>query len=574
MVSNLNTSSLVSVDQQLIALVNVFEEVRNYLQTYRPAFVPEKVYQAVAEVAHELPNLRKQVAALEGEWRNLRALAQIGQVVNSSLDLDLVLQIVMDTIIRLTGAERGFLMLGQAGADGLEVRVARNWERESLGNSELEISQTIVQRVATNGQPVLTTNAQDDPRFEDQKSVVAYNLRSILCVPLQVKHELIGVIYADNRVKSGLFTKRHLELLTGFANQAAVAIENARLFASVRQTLDEVTALKNLLDNVFASMPSGVLTTDVDERINLVNQAASEILGKTREELSRTFLQDALPAVQPYVAHVMVEGQKVMGLDIQPSLPGRGMVDLRLNLSPLKDGDQLTQGLAMVLEDLTETHRLEAQQRIFERMVSPAVIKQINSDSLEPGGQRREITTVFADLRGFTSLSEKVEPEELVAVLNRYLGAAAECVLNEGGTVDKFLGDAIMAWYNAPIPQADHTMHAVRSALALRDVVEALNNELPGHAHMSFGVGINVGAAVLGLIGSEKRLDYTAIGDSVNTARRIQENAGPGQILVSRAAYERLQGRVVVGEVIPIRAYGKRDPVVVVEILRLRESGK
>jgi class 3 adenylate cyclase len=278
--------------------------------------------------------------------------------------------------------------------------------------------------------------------------------------------------------------------------------------------------------------------------------------------------------VKPYVTHVMIEGQKVLGLDIQPNLPGRGTVDLRLNLSPLKDGEQLTQGLALVLEDLTETHRLEAQQRIFERMVPPAVIEQINSDSLHPGGQRREITTLFADLRGFTSLSEKVEPEDLVAILNRYLGAAAECVLNESGTVDKFLGDAIMAWFNAPIPQADHTMHAVKAALGLREAAAILNKEIPGHAQMSFGVGINVGDAVLGLIGSEKRLDYTAIGDSVNTARRIQENAGPGQILVSRAAYERLQGRVVVGEVIPIRAYGKRDPVVVVEILRLKESSR
>ena len=150
--------------------------------------MPEKVYQAVSEVAHELPNLRKQVAALEGEWRNLRALAQIGQVVNSSLDLDMVLQIVMDTIIRLTGAERGFLMLGQDGTDELEVRVARNWEQEIARPARNSQSAgPSCKRVAIDGQPMLTTNAQDDPRFEGQQSMVAYNLRSILCVPLQVK---------------------------------------------------------------------------------------------------------------------------------------------------------------------------------------------------------------------------------------------------------------------------------------------------------------------------------------------------------------------------------------------------
>ena len=133
--------------------------------------------------------------------------------------------------------------------------------------------------------PILTTNAQEDPRFEGQESIVALNLRSILCVPLILKEEIIGVIYADNRIRSGLFTRRHLGILTGFANQAAVAIENARLFASVRKTLAEVTELKNLMDNVFSSIPSGVLTTDVEERILLCNRAAREILGRTEAEL-------------------------------------------------------------------------------------------------------------------------------------------------------------------------------------------------------------------------------------------------------------------------------------------------
>jgi adenylate cyclase len=570
--SNLNTSSLVSVDQQLIALANVFEEIRGYLTTYRPAFVPDKVYEAVSEMSEELPNLRKQVATLEGEWRNLRALAQIGQVVNSSLDLDMVLQIVMDTIIRLTGAERGFLMLRKEDSEELEVRVARNWGQESLvDQSEYEISRTIINRVVTDGQPVLTTNAQDDPRFESQKSVVAYNLRSILCVPLMVKRDLTGVLYADNRVRSGLFTKRHLELISAFANQAAVAIENARLFASVRKTLDEVTELKNLMDNVFASIPSGVLTAGADQRILLCNQAAAEILGQTKEQLMGLYLNEALPALSAHVAHAL-EGQTVMGLEINPTLIGRGDIDLRLSLSPLIDSGKTAQGVAIVMEDLTEKRHLEGQRRIFERMVSPAVIDQLNPDSLQPGGQRREITTLFADLRGFTSFSEQVEPEELVMVLNRYLGIAADAVLNAGGTIDKFLGDAIMAWFNAPLPQLDHTLNAVRSALAMQAAVGELTKNHPGLVKLSFGVGIHMGAAVLGLVGTEKRLEYTAIGDSVNTARRIQEAAGAGQILISRAAYERVQGRVIVGDVLPIRAYGKRDPVIVVEVKGLRSD--
>ena len=222
------------------------------------------------------------------------------------------------------------------------------------------------------------------------------------------------------------------------------------------------------------------------------------------------------------------------------------------------------------MEDLTEKKKLEAQYRLFERMVSPAVIQQIDLTSLKPGGQRREITTLFADIRGFTSYGERVEPEELVANLNRYLAAGAEAVLAEEGTVDKFLGDALMAWFNAPLPQPDHTLRAVRAAIAIRQAISSLNRDLPLLQRLSFGIGIHVGDAILGLVGTEKRLDYTAIGDSVNTAKRIQENAGPGEILISRAAYDRISELVCVREREPFVAHGKSEAVQVVEIIDLK----
>jgi PAS domain S-box-containing protein len=558
------------VDQQLVGLVKLFNEIQSYLDVQRPAFIPEHIYLAVQEMGKQLPELRSQVISLESEWRSLRALAQMGQLVNSSIDLDVVLQTVMDTIIRLTEAERGFLMLhGENGE--LEVRIARNWERETLEQSEFAVSQTIINRVVADGQPVLTTNAKDDPRFGNQESVVLFNLRSILCVPMLIKRDLVGVIYADNRVRSGLFTRKHLELLTGFANQAATAIENARLFSSVRRTLIEVIELKNLMDNVFTSIPSGVLTTDFKEQILMSNRAAAEILGQTAEALLGQRLEAVFeplgPGLRSKVRYVLQGGETVTGLDTSVCLPGRGNADLRLSVSPLKDGDHQIQGVAIVMEDLTETRRLEAQRNLFERMVSPAVIQELNPGSLQLGGQRREITTLFADIRGFTSFSERVEPERLVAILNRYLAAAAEAVLEQDGTVDKFLGDAVMAWFNAPVPQPDHAIRAVRAAIAIREAVLRLNRQAPEHEQLSFGIGIHTGDAVLGMVGSEKRSDYTAIGDSVNTAKRIQENTNSGQILISRETYSRVEGLVYARPASDILAHGKREPIQVFDLM-------
>jgi adenylate cyclase len=560
------------LNERILALSKLTGQIRSSLQVVRASLSPDTL-ESLSSLESALFQVSRQMTAVEEERSKLLALADVTQAVNSSLELDEVLRLVMDTIVQLTEAERGFLMLRDVQGE-MVMRIARNWEQESINPNEFAISRTIVKRVLTTGEAVMTTNAQEDPRFGGQESIVAYNLRSILCVPLKVKSELIGVMYADNRIRAGLFTEAERDLLTVFANQAAIALENARLFASVRRTLAEVTELKNLMDNVFSSIVSGVLTSDIQDQITLCNRAAEAILGQDNADLVGHRLEDAIPSMAkelgPHMDSVRKTDKPVIGLEISHTLPQRGSVDWRLNLSPLKDANQTTQGVAMVLDDMTEHKRLEAQRRLLERMVSPAVIAQIDPDSLQIGGQRVDITVLFADIRGFTTYSEKRSPEELVAVLNRYLAAGAEAVLAEEGTVDKFLGDAVMAWFNAPLPQPDHTLRAVRAALDLKAAVEKLHAELPAKAQLSFGVGIHYGEAVLGWIGTEKRLEYTAIGDSVNTAKRIQENSAKGQILISKEAYDRVKKQVQAKPYAPLQVKGKSDPLEVYEVVGLK----
>ncbi len=568
----MNENVPVSVDQQIKSLSQVAGQIRSSVLPVR-ASLPPNTLEELSQMESRLYRLAQEVAAFTEERKNLIALTEIGQVINSSLDLDEVLRIVMDNIIKLTEAERGFLMLRDDSGQ-MSTRIARNWEQESLNESEYAVSRTVMQRVIETGDSILTTNAQEDPRFGGQESIIAFNLRSILCVPLKVKNDLIGVIYADNRIRSGIFTESERDLLGAFSNQAAIAIDNARLFESLRRTLAEVTELKNMMDNIFASIASGVITADIEDQITLCNRAAEGIIGQTAIQIIGRKLEDVLPSIAsnilPEVANIRVRDVAITDLEIRHSLPQRGPVDWRLNMSPLKDADQTTQGVAIVLDDLTERKRLEAQRKLFERMVSPAVIQQLDPNSLALGGKRVDITILFADIRGFTSYSETQSPEQLVSVLNRYLAAGAEAVLDEEGTVDKFLGDAVMAWFNAPIPQADHTLRAVRAALKLRERVAQLHAVLPPEAHLAFGVGIHYGDAVLGLIGTEKRLEYTAIGDSVNTTKRLQENAGKNQIVISREAYERVKDYVNVIQMEPMTVKGKREAVPVYEILGLK----
>jgi adenylate cyclase len=569
MEDNNSTASNIYMDQKLEYMKALINGMQAKLEGEEQRY-PPLITEGILQLSSEVDTLRKISKRLEEERRSLRALAQIGQVVNSTLELDIVLQIVMDTIVRLTHAERGFLMLKNS-AGILTTRVARNWEQESLPDTERTFSSTIVNSVIANGKPLLTTNAQQDPRFVGQESVIAFNLRSIMCVPMKTKDEITGVIYADNRIKTGMFGNKDLDLLVGFATQASFAIDNARLFDSVKRTLDEVSRLKNLMDHVFTSVASGLLTIDLNGRILTCNKAAETILGKSSVELFGQSLAHEIPslalAIRPAVTQIVKTDQANQSLESNLRLPVRGQVDLNLKLTPLKDGQNKTQGVVIVMDDLTEKKRLEEQRKLFEKMVSPAVIAQLETNNFQMGGRRAEITVLFADLRGFTNLSEEINSEELVAILNRYLANAAQAILSEGGTIDKFLGDAVMAWFNAPVKQADHVLRAIRSAVAIHMGESKIHKGLSSETRLRSGIGIHCGPAIMGLIGMEERMDYTAIGDTVNIAKRIQEASLPGTILISEEVFHRAGDILKVKQVEPIQAKGKRDPINVFEVI-------
>ncbi|NWF64527.1 MAG: GAF domain-containing protein [Chloroflexi bacterium] len=567
-----NTTRPRTVHDQLVALATVAAKIHAEVEAGKLKS-PKQTAEQLQFLQSNLETLSAKMEIFQREHGNMLALVEIGQIINSSLELDEVLRIVMDNIVRLTKAERGFLMLRNEQGK-MTARIARNWEMESINSSEKNVSRSVVQRVINTGESVVTTNAQEDQRFVGQESIVAFNLRSILCVPLKVKNDLIGVIYADNRIRAGIFAETEKELLEAFANQAAIAIDNARLFSSLKGTLEEVTALKNLMDNVFASIASGVITADIQDKITLANRAAETILGSSTQDIIGSQLNEALASVSselgPRLTEVRKTDKPIVDLEISHNLPKRGNVDWRLNLSPLKDANQKTQGVAIVLDDLTERKKLEAQRRLFERMVSPAVIEQLDPNGLQLGGRRTEITVLFADIRGFTAYSEHLAPEKLVNILNQYLAAMADAVLAQEGTVDKFMGDAIMAWFNAPIPQPDHTLRAVKTALAIRESIENLYKKLSNDSHLAFGVGIHFGDAVLGLIGTEKRLEYTAISDTVNTAKRLQENSATNQIIISRDAYDRVKDRVLAKPLPEMSMKGKSKLMQVFEVVGLK----
>jgi len=208
----------------------------------------------------------------------------------------------------------------------------------------------------------------------------------------------------------------------------------------------------------------------------------------------------------------------------------------------------------------------------FKKYVAPQVLEQMYKSgelSIKLGGEARDIAVLFVDIRGFTTLSEKLEPEQVVEMLNEYLALTTEAIFANGGTLDKFIGDATMAVFNAPVDLPDYEARAVQAALDIVHGAAKVNEHIKEKigCEVAFGVGVNCGKAVVGNIGCETRMDYTAIGDTVNTAARLEGKAKGGQVVISETLKERLEGRLITEPLGTMELKGKAEPLAVYGVL-------
>ena len=213
----------------------------------------------------------------------------------------------------------------------------------------------------------------------------------------------------------------------------------------------------------------------------------------------------------------------------------------------------------------------------FKKYVAPEVVEEIAKKGdfkIQLGGENRDIAVLFVDIRGFTTMSEVLTPEEVVAILNRYLNLTTNAIFKNKGTLDKFVGDATMAVFNSPFELEDYTFKAVCAAMDIVEGGAALEKELLEKfgRTVGFGVGVNCGEAVVGNVGCDFRMDYTAIGDTVNTAARLESNAKKGQVLISDAVYERVKDRIEVEEVGEIPLKGKSKGVFVYSVTAVKRG--
>ena len=551
----------------------------------------------------------------------LKAISSLDQ----SLDLEKTLQSVMEEARQLMQADRSTLWLIDEDSGDLWSKV-KSGDGTSLVELRIPISSGIVGYVATSGQVLNIADAYQDDRFNpDADRRTGYRTRTILCMPVfDSGSKLIAVTQLINKAQ-GTFNTSDEAFMKAFNIQAGVALENAKLFESV---LVEKQYQKDMLQ----SLSDAVISTDLEGRIVTINDAALELIGCPAEiDPSRTIrdrwqgallhrpvweaipidslrfrLEDSLgTGAHHYVPEqslrVAVAPGPGTGLDpiSELALPDPDHPDsyypwgdraaapmpkdrvqriersINLTVNPLTNPEGSVRGGLVVLEDISQEKRMKST---LYRYMTPGVAEQVMAlgDDILMKGERKEVTVLFSDIRGYTTLTEDLEADKVVEMLNAYFETMVESVFHFEGTLDKFIGDALMAVFGAPLPLSNHAWAAVQSALDMRRRLAQFNAQrgAMGQPEICFGIGISSGEVVSGNIGSQRKMEYTVIGDGVNLSSRLEgvTKEYGCDIVISEYTYALCADKIWVRELDRTQVKGKQQAVNLYELIDQRET--
>lgn len=417
----------------------------------------KNIFKSLASLKTGLALYQEKLIAAEKSKEIASTLCEVGKILNFVFDLNVLLNLLMDLALKILRARRGFIMLYDEASNKLKVKVARNMGGELDPTKTTGISQTIAWQTFKTGKVITTEDAAKDERFRTQESVISYAIGAVICAPLISKDKgNIGTIYLDNSVTQKKFYEGDIEFMRSFANQAAIAIENAQLY-----------------------------------------------------------------------------------------------------------------------EKIKEEEKIKAR---LQRFFSPAVVEKImvQEEALTLGGEHCIATILFCDIRGYTSLTEKIDTLVSVEILNDFLSSMTEAVFINEGTLDKYIGDCVMAIFGAPVAHPDDPLRAIKAALDMKQRVCRLKEEwckkmkIPEVESFEIGTGIHTGEVIAGNVGNINRMEYTVVSTAVNLASRLENTAEPGQILISRSTYELTKGLINAKELPPVNLKNISRPVEVYEVIDLK----
>ncbi len=516
----------------------------------------------VAQAAIALESHRT-VENLQAARRQELEFLDVVSEVSSEIKLGPLLQKLIRAITKMLDAERSTLFINDEKTKELYTEVG-----EGLGATTIRMPNNvgIAGTVFQTGETVNIPHAYADLRFNpsfDRKT--GFFTRSILCVPVVNKNgKIIGVTQVLNK-RGGAFTSDDEARLKAFTSQISIGLENAKLF-------DDVENIKNYNESILESMSSGVITLNPDGMIVTCNSAAlrimklqpSDILDRSAAE----FFAGANNWILERIQHVEGTQQGDVTMDAEMTIFD-GKLSVNVTVLPLLSVNRKKLGVMLMIEDITSEKRMKST---MARYMDPSLAdKLLTAGEDVLGGQSSPATVLFSDIRSFTTLTEELGAQATVSLLNEYFTVMVDCIQGQGGMLDKFIGDAIMAVFGIPLAHDDDEDRAVRAAISMLTELRVFNERRvsEGRKPINIGIGLNTDTIVSGNIGSPKRMDYTCIGDGVNLAARLESACKKygARLLASELTVKKLKGTYRSREVDRVVVKGKTQPVGVFEIV-------
>ena len=500
----------------------------HHLASHFEAFIKSKNQTLKAK------NSRRVLSNKMLEFESLIDLTDI--IFNQQENTEEFFESILFTFISTLNASSGLIVIKDDKSSFFSVVSVFNIENRVTSKKIIRANKGILKKLNSEKISLLE---EEIKKFE----LLSFAEKNALIGPLISENKLKGAIIIGNKESlSGItrFTKEDLRLFDSLTKKVSLAYQNIKL-------IDSLKTSTKLVDNIMSSITTGIIKIDQLGEVEYVNQAAEDVFGISSES-----------ALHNHYMAIFMDNEKLISLieriEMDPKVAYENnlrVIDLNgkqheinLTLSPVFDESNEFSGLVLAFEDLSNINKVKST---FKKYVSENIVDELlkTDKSLELGGGKNKVCILFCDIRGFTAMSEKMIPEDVVSLLNHYFQEMIDVVFDNNGTLDKIIGDELMVLYGVPIESENDPQKAVDTAkqmfLKLKEFNEV--NKSRGFPKIKIGIGINYGEVISGNIGSDRQMNYTVIGDNVNLAARLCSHAKSSQIVISKSVFEKIDDK-------------------------------
>ncbi len=504
------------------------------------------------ELNLKLSNTNKE---LSNKLLEIESLIDVTEIINNQQGLKQNLfENILITILSILNASKGMILLKDEKSGFFNVVSQFNILKEELPNKIIRITRGILRELnETKASKII-----DEP---NKYEILKASQKNCIASPIITGKSVEGVLLLfDKESRNGLikFTHQDLRLFDSLSKKVSLAYDNIKL-------IDSLKSSNKLVDNIMSSITTGIIMINALGEIEFVNHSAKKIFAIEQEDVINNHyfmvfqnnpnLIELIESSELKNEIIYEDNFKTLDMNENPH-------EINLTLSPVYNEDNDRSGVVFSFEDLSGINKIKST---FKKYVSENIVDELleNENLLELGGAQNEVCVLFSDIRGFTALSEKMKPSEVVYLLNTYFEAMIDVVFTHNGTLDKIIGDELMVLYGVPIKNKNDSQSAVTSALYMFKALEKFNKQMQKEnlPKLEIGIGINFGKVVSGNIGSERQMNYTVIGDAVNLASRLCSHAKSGEIVISKSVYERLESNKGFKTQAPIMVKGKSQEI-------------